>query len=219
MSNDYVAFFINHETKIMARNNETWLVHLNSEGSDRQVALSDLRKALLGSLHVASRKWTLADDAFLDDAVQDSLIRILERLPQFEGRSQFLTWATSIAIRVALNELRHRRWKDVSLDEVIADTDLTLERANDDGYGPGVQHEQKTIIDKMYDVIQNDLTEKQRKVLFSRLENMPCSEIARHLGCNLSAVNKMLHDARKRLRYGLEAAGYKVTDIQAIFAS
>ncbi len=203
----------------MDRNNETWLVHLNSEGSDRQVALSDLRNVLLHSLRGALRKWTLADDAFLEDAVQDSLIRILERLPQFEGRSQFLTWATSIAIRVALNELRHRRWKDVSLDEVLADTNLTLKRANDDSSGSSVQQEQKKIIDKMYDVIQNDLTDKQRKVLFSRLEDMPFREIARHLGCNLSAVNKMLHDARKRLRYGLEAAGYKVTDIQAIFAS
>ena len=203
----------------MDRNNETWLVHLNSEGSDRQVALSDLRNVLLHNLRGALRKWTLADDTFLEDAVQDSLIRILERLPQFEGRSQFLTWATSIAIRVALNELRHRRWKDVSLDEVLADTNLTLKRANDDGSGSSVQQEQKKIIDKMYDVIQNDLTDKQRKVLFSRLEDMPCREIARHLGCNLSAVTKLLHDARKRLKYGLEAAGYRVTDIQVIFAS
>jgi hypothetical protein len=30
-----------------------------------------------------------------DDVVQDSLVRILDRLPQFEGRSRFLTWATS----------------------------------------------------------------------------------------------------------------------------
>ena len=58
-------------------------------------------------------------DGLLEDVVQDALVRILERLPQFEGRSRFLTWAMSVAIRVAMSELRRRKWKDVSLDQVV----------------------------------------------------------------------------------------------------
>jgi RNA polymerase sigma-70 factor (ECF subfamily) len=95
----------------MKRNNETWLIHLRNKGADQQEALSDLRDALIRGLRGALWNSSPLDDAFLEDTVQDSIIRILERLQQFEGRSRFLTWATSIAIRVAISELRRHRWK------------------------------------------------------------------------------------------------------------
>ena len=44
-----------------------------------------------------------------------------KKIDTFEGRSQFTTWAYKIAVRVALNELRRRRWRDVSLDGLEAD--------------------------------------------------------------------------------------------------
>src|SRR6185295_7812537 len=103
------------------RDNETWLAHLDGNSPYQQAALSDLSDALLGGLRRALSHRAHVDDAFLEDVVQDSLLRILERLPQFEGRSRFLTWAMSIAIRVAMSALRRRRWKDVSLDELVAD--------------------------------------------------------------------------------------------------
>jgi RNA polymerase sigma-70 factor (ECF subfamily) len=120
----------------MHRDNETWLAHLNGAGPDQQAALSDLRDALLRGLRRALSHRAVADDAFLEDVVQDALVRILERLPQFEGRSRFLTWAISIAIRVAMSELRRQRWKDVSLDEVTAGADLPPGRAIADDPGP-----------------------------------------------------------------------------------
>ncbi len=203
----------------MDRNNETWLIHLRSKGADQQVALSDLRNMLLRGLHGALWNGSLVDDAFLEDTVQDSIIRILERLQQFEGRSQFLTWAISISIRVALTELRHRRWKDVSFDEVVADADFASERVIDDKPGPSTQREQKAIITKMHDLIQNGLTAKQRTVLLAELKEMPQDEIARHIGSNRNAVYKLTHDARKQLKQGLEAAGYSVADIHAVFAN
>jgi RNA polymerase sigma-70 factor (ECF subfamily) len=48
---------------------------------------------------------------------------------------------------------------------------------------------------------------------------MPQDEIARQLGSNRNAIYKLTHDARKRLKRGLEAAGYAAADIQAAFAS
>jgi RNA polymerase sigma-70 factor (ECF subfamily) len=47
---------------------------------------------------------------------------------------------------------------------------------------------------------------------------MPQDEIARQLGSNRNAVYKLTHDARKRLKQGLEAAGFDADDIQAAFA-
>jgi RNA polymerase sigma-70 factor (ECF subfamily) len=202
----------------MDRDNETWLAHLGSTGPDQQAALSDLRDALLGGLRRALSHRASAGAEFLEDVVQDALMRILERLPQFEGRSRFLTWAMSVAIRVAMSELRRRRWKDVSLDDVIADADITPGRAVDDEPAPDTQWEREAILGAMHEVIRNDLTEKQRAALLAELRGMPQDEIARHLGSNRNALYKLTHDARKRLKRGLEAAGFAAEDIGAAFA-
>jgi RNA polymerase sigma-70 factor (ECF subfamily) len=203
---------------MMDRDNEAWRAHLGDTGPDQQAALSDLRDALLGGLRRALSHRARVGDAFLEDVVQDSLVRILERLPQFEGRSRFLTWAMSIAIRVAMSELRRQRWKDVSLDEAIAGADLAPGRAIDDDPGPDARWEREAILGAMHEVIQNGLTEKQRAALLAELRGMPQDEIARHLGSNRNAVYKLTHDARKRLKRGLETAGFGADDIRAAFA-
>ena len=202
----------------MDRDNETWVAHLGSAGADQQTALSDLREALLRGLRRALSHRARVDDAFLEDVVQDSLVRSLQRLPQFEGRSRFLTWAMSIAIRVAMSELRRRRWKDVSLDEVVAGGGLTPGRAIVDEPGPDAQSEREAILAAMHKLIRNGLTTKQREALLAELRGMPQDEIARHLGSNRNAVYKLTHDARKRLKRGLETAGFGADDIRAAFA-
>jgi len=164
-------------------------------------------------------KRSSVDEAFLEDAVQDSLVRILDRIGQFEGRSRFLTWATSIAIRVAMSELRRRRWKDVSLSDVLADSHFMPERAVSDQSRPDTHAERKEILDKMHGIIQNELTDRQRTALLTEMKGMPQDEIARHLGSNRNAVYKLTHDARKRLKLSLELAGYEAGDIHAAFTN
>lgn len=203
----------------MKRSNKTWLMQLGSKGVDQQEALADLRNTLIRRLRTVLWNGSLIDDAFLEDIVQDSIIRIIERLEQFEGRSQFLTWAISIAIRVAMSELRHRRWKDVSLDEVIADANLVPDRVTDNNSEPSIQREREAIIEMLHGLIQNNLTDKQRVALLAELKEVPQGEIARHIGSNHNAVYKLTHDARKRLKQGFKAVGYEFTDIQAIFSN
>ena len=202
----------------MDRDNETWLAHLGGTGPDQQAALSDLRDALLRGLRKVLSRRAGAGDAFLEDVVQDALVRILERLPQFEGRSRFVTWAMAVALRVAMSALRRRKWGDVSLDEVVADADLTPVRVVINGPAPDAQSEREAILAAMHEVIQSGLTEKQREALLAELRGMPQDEIARHLGSNRNAVYKLTHDARKRLKRGLEAAGFTAEDIGAAFA-
>ena len=197
------------------RSNEMWTSQLRSSGREQQAALSDLREALLRGLRSAISSRAVADHAFLEDTVQDALVRVLDRLHQFEGRSRFLTWATSIAIRVAMSELRRRRWKDVSLDSVLADAELRPEKAYDHDSGPDVRLERQLIFATMHAAIQNVLTEKQRAALLAELKGMPQDEIARQLASNRNAVYKLTHDARKRLKQALEAAGFEAADVSA----
>lgn len=199
----------------MERSNETWLAHLSGSGPSRQAAVSDLRDKLLRNLtHVFSAR---TDRGFLEDAVQDALIRILDRLVQFEGRSRFVTWATAVAIRVAMSEMRRRRWKDVSLDQLIEETDFTPRGAMVSAPDVIVSTERQAILDKMYELIRHELTDKQRTVLLAELKGMPQDEIARRLGSNRNAIYKLTHDARKRLKHCLEIAGYHAEDVQTAF--
>lgn len=200
----------------MNRNNETWVSHLKGVGADQRSALTDLRSKLIRGLRRGLSAHPV-DDAFLEDAAQDALLQILDRLAQFEGRSEFVTWATSIAIRVALTELRRRRWKDVSLDTLVADADVNARRATD--HDGSAQIERQAILDTMHAVLNETLTEKQRTALLAELQGMPQEEIARHLGSNRNAVYKLTHDARKRLKRGLEAAGYRTEDVRGAFAT
>jgi RNA polymerase sigma-70 factor (ECF subfamily) len=53
-----------------------------------------------------------------EDAMQNSLLRAFLHLKDFDGRSQFATWLTRIAINSALRRLRKgREIREVSMDE------------------------------------------------------------------------------------------------------
>lgn len=196
----------------MSRKNDNWLTDLRSETLEREAALRSLRESLFRNLCKALPS-RAADESFIEDVVQDAMIRILDRLDQFQGRSQFLTWATAIAIRIAMAELRRSRWKDVSLDEVMADAEFVPERAIDSQWSPSAQMERRAILESMQRVLEDQLTYRQRTALLAEMKGMPQDEIARHLGSNRNAIYKLTHDARKKLKQGLEAAGYSSADV------
>ncbi len=190
----------------MSRDNQEWVTELK-EG--RESVIADLRAVLLRNLRTALANRPRADDSLLEDAVQDSVLRVIDRVDQFEGRSQFVTWATSIAIRVALGELRRSRWKDVSLDELTADSRFAPDVA-ESTFAP---YERQAILETLQHAIEHDLTDRQRAALVAELKGMPQEEIADRLGSNRNAIYKLTHDARKKLKKSLEAAGYTAEDV------
>lgn len=197
----------------MDRDNQSWVVELKVENHS---ALSDLRGAMVRNLRRALRNRAGVDESFLEDAAQDSILRILSRIDQFNGRSHFLTWATSIAIRVAMGELRRSRWRDRSLHDFVSEQEFAADIAEDTRPPPHEQMERNAIVEEMLRMIDSKLTERQRTALLAELRGMPQDEIARHLGSNRNAIYKLTHDARKKLRNGLEAAGYTTDDVVAI---
>jgi len=199
----------------MDRDNQSWLREISAGGTERDHALADLRAILLRGLRRSLSGRSDVDDSFVEDAVQDSLVRIIDRLPQFEGRSRFVTWAISITTRTAMTELRRHRWRDVSLDHVLQDGAFVPEQAVDGRQGPDQRAEREAVLAAMRRVIESELTDKQKIVLTAELRGMPMDAIVEQLGSNRNAVYKLTHDARLRLRKGLEAAGYQAEDILA----
>lgn len=200
------------------RDNLSWIRELRSEGEVQQAALRDLRKFILRGLRRSLASRPMTDDSFFEDTAQESLLRIVEKLNHFEGRSRFLTWATSVAIRVATTELRRRRWKDVSLDGLVADGASLGQHAVSRDVEPDAYWERNSILEEVNTIIGRDLSEKQRMALLAELRGMPQVEIARHLGCSKNALYKVVHDARKNLRRCLISAGYEPASLIEAFS-
>ena len=189
-----------------------WVEELSSPGSEQACALAELRVLLTQRLSRSFAGKSGVDDAFLEDVVQESLIKILAALEQFQGRSQFTTWATTIAIRMAIAEMRRLRWKDTSLDQLLESQSTTLASSEDSTDVAG-EIEKKQLVEAMYQIIDQQLSEKQRTALLAELHGMPLEEIGRRTGSNRNAVYKLTHDARKRLKQSLVAAGFSAADL------
>jgi RNA polymerase sigma-70 factor (ECF subfamily) len=169
-------------------------------------------------------KWlTPADphfDALAEEVAQETLLRVLDSLHTFEGRSKFTTWVHKIAVRMALTELRRKRWKDVSLDKLTesAVSEGSLAILADDEPSPDQTTEQSDMIARLRRVIDEELTEKQRTALVAaRIHGMPMEEVARRMDMNRNALYKLLHDARRRLKRRLEEEGLTPEEVLAAF--
>jgi RNA polymerase sigma-70 factor (ECF subfamily) len=206
------------------RTNEQWVAELAEPGEAQEIALADLRAIIMRGLPYALSKWLKPSDpqfeSLSEEAAQDTLLRVLDSLHSFEGRSKFTTWVHKIAVRIALTELRRKRWRDVSLDQLTEDAPgegprgiLAAHEA-----GPDVVAEQSDMIEHLQRVISEELTDKQREALIAtRIHGMPMEEVARRMGTNRNALYKLLHDARQRLKSRLEEEGLSPEDVLAAF--
>lgn len=192
---------------------DDWVERLTGDAANQSVALVELGELLKGRLERSFRNESKVDASFIDDVVQDSLTAILSSIEQFEGNSLFATWATTLAVRTAIREMRRLRWKDRSLDQLVSDHPGVVETSSNKN-NPEATTSSAQLVETMYRIINEDLTEKQRHVLLAHLRGMPQAEIGRQMGTNRNAVYKLGFDARKRLKDGLVAAGYSAVDLE-----
>ena len=123
----------------------------------------------------------------------------------------FTTWALTIATRIAFDELRHQRWKDVPLEPSDgAAAPFAFEPREEASQERALLR--RRVLEVLARVIEGELTERQRAALSAELSGMPHSEIATRLGTNRNALYKLSHDARKRVKAGLLEAGLSASD-------
>jgi RNA polymerase sigma-70 factor (ECF subfamily) len=206
------------------RTNSEWLDDLKSDSPEMEDALTDLRSVIVKGLPYALSKWLSPTDPGFDDLVeevaQETLLRVLSHKDTFEGRSKFTTWVQKIAVRLAITELRRKRWQDTSLDGLL-DTEGTSVGPRlmvDPSPSPELTTEQSELMDSVQRLIDEELTEKQRKALVAiRVHGMPIEEVARRMEMTRNAVYKLLHDARNRLKKTMEEEGLSPEDVLASF--
>lgn len=201
----------------MGRKDEEWCAQLN--GLAPEAALADLRELLVRGLRFALSTYAITD-ADLEDFVQDGLLRILDNLGSYRREALFTTWAQKICVRVALTELRRWRWRDVSLDDLVAGNQMldSTPRAPATTSDPGQMVARQMMMETIQRIIEEELTELQRTAMMAVMQaGMPLQEVAERMGTNRNALYKLLHDGRQRLKNRMTAEGMVPQDLLALF--
>jgi len=212
---------------MLKRTNKQWTNDLQAEGDLRESALADLRQVILTGLPSALNKWLPTNDprfaSLAEEVAQDTLLRVLDRLDTFEGRSQFNTWVHKIAVRIALTELRRKRWENVSLEELVEGEDTPPMGGLMTDYQASTPEELvegADMMQRLQRIIAEELSDKQRQAMMAvAIQGMPLEEVARRLGTNRNALYKLMHDTRLRLKRRLAQEGLTPEDVLAVFES
>ena len=108
--------------------------------------------------------------------------------------------------------------QDVSLESLTADSDLNPQATVDASTSSEQTTERSEMLEKLKRLIDSELTEKQWTAITAELRGMPLTELAEKMGSNPNSLYKLLHDARKKLRRGLESAGITMDDVRKAWA-
>ena len=150
-----------------------------------------------------------------DDAAeltQDTFVKIIENISNFQGRSSFYTWAFRIAVNLTLNYCRRNaRIGFSSLDaEQIRGNNrpgkvLKELLTNDSSIDPALVTQNKELCQIIVESLMK-LDDDQRAVIVLRdIEGMNYNQIANVLDIELGTVRSRISRGRKKLRQILEA--------------
>ena len=150
-----------------------------------------------------------ADDAA--ELTQETFVKVIENIDEFEGRSGFYTWAFRIAVNLTLNYCKRSvklgiRSLDAENDEHNRQARGVLKEflSDDSSPDPDVVAQNKELCEIAIKSLMR-LDESQRAVVVLRdIEGMNYAQIAKVLDVELGTVKSRLSRARSNLREILE---------------
>jgi RNA polymerase sigma-70 factor (ECF subfamily) len=194
-----------------------WEVLLKDGESSSQETIEQLRLFVHRAIRRSIGGRRESDFAFIEDVTQEATLRLLKCLDTFRGDCQFTTWATTVAVRVAFTELRHRRWKEVSLDQLLSRDGENAGSRYEPVTNPEVaanNQQREQLVASLQEVMQRVLSQRQLTAINAELAGIPIHQLAEKLQTNPNALYKLLHDARKKLKQGLADMGISEQDVR-----
>jgi RNA polymerase sigma-70 factor (ECF subfamily) len=148
-------------------------------------------------------------DDLAQQAADDALVNVLDRLDEFRGLSRFTTWAYKFAMFEVSAKVARHAWRRRSPEVERLECD---ELPDPIALLPEERLEQRARLDALSRAV-GELTERQREVFVAvALNDVPIDVLAVELKTNRNAIYKNLFDARRRLRARMAAAGHPVSD-------
>jgi RNA polymerase sigma-70 factor (ECF subfamily) len=145
----------------------------------------------------------VGDEEEAKDVVQETFLRVWQRLGDYDTQRSFTTWLYVIASRLCLDALRNmKRTSPLPADEQVLRhfaADSTMQRQLENS-------EWVSIVRTLAD----GLSPKQRLVFtLSQLEGLPSQEVEQVTGLSASQVKSNLYVARQTIRERLKRLGYE----------
>ena len=140
-------------------------------------------------------------------AADDALVKVLERLDEFRGLSRFTTWAYKFVMFEVSAKVARHAWRRQPPCVEERPWDQLPDRL---APGPEDRLDQQAQLEALSHAV-DELTDRQREVFVAvALKDVPIDVLALKLGSNRNAIYKNLFDARRSLRAALAAAGHPV---------
>jgi RNA polymerase sigma-70 factor (ECF subfamily) len=143
------------------------------------------------------------DEMEADAVTQDTFIQAFTNLAKFQGRSEFETWLTRIAINKSRDSLRRRRFISLFTTNDNNEEEFVIEPVD---MRPDPERQLfSTQLRAAIDRAERSLS-AQQKVIFRlrHYENLPLEEIARNLGLRAGTTRAHLFRAIRKIRKELE---------------
>lgn len=131
-----------------------------------------------------------------EDAAQETFLRAFLHIQRYDRQRSFSTWLLSIAAHYCIDQLRKRRMKVLSLE------DLTQTEVADQSPLPEALYHLNENREKVQSLLERLSATDRAAVLMFYWYDFTYEEIAEALHLTVSAVRSRLHRARKELAQG-----------------
>src|SRR5438034_5281455 len=149
----------------------------------------------------------LRDATEAEDLAQNVFVQVYKSAHRYRASAKFSTWLFTMARNLCLNEIRRRsRHRAESLDATYPEQEDRPGRHFEDvkGFSPpdALLHEE---LEQKIQQALSELPDNQRiAILLCRQDELSYEDIARVLGCSLSATKSLIHRGRETLRQKLK---------------
>jgi RNA polymerase sigma-70 factor (ECF subfamily) len=130
------------------------------------------------------------------DIGQEAMVRIFRKIKEFNGKASFRTWLYRVVVNLCLDELRRRKNKPVSLDDIKVQGYEPVTP----GLGPEERAEQQELHRLILEVLARLSTDHRTILILKDVEGLEYNEIAVVLGCSIGTVKSRLNRAREAFR-------------------
>jgi RNA polymerase sigma-70 factor, ECF subfamily len=148
-------------------------------------------------VHALAWRWT-GNPTAAEDIAQEVMIKIAKAIATFRGECAFRTWVYRIAYTTAMDVRRASR-----VVVTLAPADMDALREVDDSRTP----EHDAMDRDLWNAVRALPDQQRDAVLLIYAEDLSHAEAAQVMGCSEKTVSWHVHEARKRLKVKLGAAG------------